>query len=93
MADTLKAKQKVRLRGQDFPLDIALCSENRGEVRVSLPPGRTVEVDPDVYDFLKLKFGVQEEREVTNVVMTPTGPIKETRSEAKPGYIIEFMGD
>lgn len=63
--------------------------------RYSLTPGKWVAVEGPVYEMLKRKFGVQEERYVPDHdanfrnphVKGETGAM---RAEPKPGYILEF---
>lgn len=92
MAD-VRDKLMVRLRNEEVPLNIALSSESKGDVRTCLMPNQWTAVDRDTFNMLKAKFEIAEERHVTDFVMTPNGPIKANRNEPKPGYTIEFKGD
>lgn len=90
-----KAGMRVRLR-DEIPLHGSLNIEGKRSVRYTLEPNRVTEVDPRVYEELKRKFGIEQERWVPDDEENAKHPHKLgqppiMRSELKPGYIIEFL--
>ena len=86
---------RVRLR-DTVPLSGSLNIEKKGRVEYHLEPNRVTVVPESVYQFLKGKFGVEQERLVPDEAENAKFPHKRNeapimRSEPKPGYIIEFL--
>ena len=89
-----KAMRKLRLRGEDFPLECAADIQGGGTVRATLLPDQWVEVPDAIYQQLKQQFAVEEERLVPDFEANEARPHKRgeapaMRRELKPGYIIE----
>ena len=66
-----------------------------GEYKGSLPPGKWVSVEGPVYEMLKRKFAVQEDRYVPDHDANRNNPHAKgeaaaMRAEPKPGYVLEF---
>jgi hypothetical protein len=88
---------QVRLRGEDLPIPICLDIEGKGTIRATLPPNQWVDVQPEIYAYLKSKFDLEQEatRDVPDAEANekdphPRGAAPLTRTERVPTYTIEF---
>lgn len=91
---TKKSGGQVRNR-EDHTISGALDIGPAGVLRYSLPPGKWVAVEGPVYEMLKHKFSVQEDRLVVDFEENLKNPHRKgeapaMRAEAKPSYVLEF---
>lgn len=87
---------KVRVRGLNYPLPVALDIEGKPTIRVTLRPNTWTSVPEEVYDFLKTRFDSPRYTSIPDVEENERNPHKAgeqpvmTQEEVDPGYYLEF---